>query len=133
MRSGPITSQRLLAGYYGATVLFVLIDFGLGVNVRAAFLEPWPALRIAYYAFCIACFAAMLWRPAWSTPIGTVESGVTLVALILGVGIRVMVPNDAIFGEYADILTYKEIINFVLSGYIAYFAWSHGMKQLINR
>jgi len=123
-------TERLLAGYYGATILFVLIDFGLGVNVRAAFLEPWPDLRLAYYAFCIACLGAMIWRPAWSTLVGTVESLVTLVALLLGVGIRVMVPSDAIFGENARILTYQEIINFVLSGYIAYFAWTHGLKRL---
>ena len=75
----------------------------------------------------------MLWRPAWSTLVGTVESLVTLVALILGVGVRVMVPSDAIFGENARILTYQEIINFVLSGYIAYFAWTHGLKSLKNR
>ena len=123
-------TERLLAGYYGATILFVLIDFGLGVNVRAAFLEPWPGLRLAYYAFCIACLGAMIWRPAWSTLVGTVESLVTLVALILGVGIRVMVPSDAIFGENVRILTYQEIINFVLSGYIAYFAWTHGLKRI---
>ena len=123
-------SERLLTGYYGATILFVLIDFGFGVNVRAAFLEPWPLARIAYYGFCIACLGAMIWRPAWSTLVGTVESLVTLVALILSVGIRVMVPSDAIFGENAKILTYQEIINFVLSGYIAYFAWTHGLKRL---
>ena len=133
MSPAATQSERLLAGYYGATVLFVLIDFGLGVNVRAAFLAPWPDLRIAYYGFCIACLGVMLWRPAWSTPIGTVESLVTLVALILGMGMRVMVPNDAIFAENVTIVSYQEIINFVLSGYVAYFAWNHGMRQLIGR
>ena len=64
------------------------------------------------------------------TLIGTVESLVTLVALILGVGIRVMVPNDAIFHENAAILSYQEIINFVLSGFVAYFAWTQGLKRL---
>jgi hypothetical protein len=126
-------TERLLTGYYGATILFVLIDFGLGVNIRAAFLEPWPGFRVAYYGFCFACLGAMIWRPAWSTLVGTVESLVTLVALILGVGVRVMVPSDAIFGENARILTYQEIINFVLSGYIAYFAWTHGLKSLKKR
>ena len=123
-------TERLLTGYYGATTLFVLIDFGVGVNVRAAFLEPWPNARVAYYGFCFACLGAMIWRSAWSTLIGTVESLVTLVALILGVGIRVMVPNDAIFHENAAILSYQEIINFVLSGFVAYFAWTQGLKRL---
>lgn len=125
--------ERLLAGYYGATVLFALIDFGLGVNVRVAFLEPWPDARIAYYGFCIACLGAMIWRPARATLIGTVESLVTLVALVLGMGIRVMVPTDAIFDENASIVAYQEIINFLISGFVAYFAWSHGLKQLKSR
>ena len=125
-----MNTERMLTGYYGATILFVLIDFGLGINIRAAFLEPWPGARIAYYGFCIGCLGAMIWRPAWATLIGTVESLVTLVALILGVGIRVMVPNDAIIHENAAILSYQEIVNFILSGFIAYFAWTHGLKRL---
>lgn len=28
--------------YYAATMLFLLLDFVLGVNVRVAFLEPFP-------------------------------------------------------------------------------------------
>ena len=125
--------DRVLPGYYAATVLFLLLDYGFSVNVRVAFFEPLPAARMGYYLFCFACLALMLWRPRWTTLIGTFESLVTLVALIFSMALRVMIPNDAIFGESARIVTYQEIINFVIAGYIAYFSWVRGLRQLVGR
>ncbi len=123
-------ADRILPWYYAATLLFVVLDYGLDVNVRVAFLEPLPAARFGYYLVCFACLGLMLWRPRWRTLIGTFESLVTLVALIFGMAVRVMIPNDAIFEENAAIVTAQEIINFVISGSIAYFAWVTGLKRL---
>ena len=122
--------DRILPWYYAATVLFLMLDYGLSVNVRIAFLEPFPAARMAYYLVCFACLALMLWRPAWTTLIGTVESLVTLVALIFSMAVRVMIPNDAIFEENVGFVTVQEIINFVLAGSIAYYSWMTGLKRL---
>lgn len=122
--------DRVLPWYYAATVLFVVLDYGFGVNVRVAFLEPLPAARIGYYLVCVACLGLMLWRPQWRILIGTFESLVTLVALIFGMAVRVMIPNDAIFEENAAIVTAQEIINFVISGSIAYFSWVTGLNKL---
>lgn len=121
---------RVLPWYYAATGLFLLLDYGLGINVRIAFLDGMPAARMAYYGICFACFALMTWRPGWATLIGTVESLATLVALILSMAIRVMIPNDAIFEENAAFLTAQEIFNFLISGSVAYFSWLQGMKKL---
>jgi len=126
-------ADRILPWYYAATVMFLLLDYGLNINVRVAFLEQLPLARIAYYGICFACLALMMWRPAWTTLIGTFESLVTLVALILAMGLRVLVPNDAIFEENAAIVTPQEIVNFVISGSIAYFAWIRGLKQINDR
>lgn len=123
---------KLLAWYYAATVLFAVLDFGFDVNVRAAFLDAWPAARVAYYGFCFTCLAVMLWRPGWSALIVTLESLVALVALIFGMALRVMVPTDAIFGEHGNFVTYQEIINFVLAGFAAYFAWIQGLRHLMS-
>lgn len=125
--------SRILPWYYAGTALFLLLDYGLGVNVRLAFLEPFPAARLAYYGICFVCLALMLWRPGWTTLIGTFESLVTLVALIFGMAVRVMIPNDAIFEESAQFVTPEEIINFIISGSMAYLAWLKGLKQLIGR
>ncbi len=124
---------RILPGYYAATVLFVILDYFFGVNVRVAFLEPWPAARFGYYVACIACFVLILWRPARATFVAAFESLVTLIALILGMGVRVLVPNDAIFAENADIVTVKEVINFLIAGSVAYLSWVKGLRDLVNR
>ena len=44
--------------------------------------------------------------------------------------VRVMVPTDAIFAETGQFVTIQEIINFVISGSVAYLAWMSGLKQL---
>ena len=123
---------RILPWYYAATAVFLALDFGLGINVRVAFLDEFPTARMAYYGICFACLALMVWRPGWAPLIGTFESLVTLVALILSMAVRVMVPNDAIFEENAAFVSVQEIINFVISGSVAYFAWIRGLKTLRN-
>jgi len=121
---------RILPWYYAATAFFLLLDYGLGVNVRVAFLEELPTARMAYYGICFACLALMLWHPGWATLIGTLESLVTLVALILSMAVRVMIPTDAIFEENAVFVSPMEIVNFVIAGSIAYFSWTKGLQQL---
>jgi len=124
---------RILPWYYAATAVFLLLDYFAGVNVRVAFLESLPAARAAYYAICFACLALMIWRPSWTTLIATFESLVTIIALIFSMGIRVLVPNDAIFDENASFVTYQEVINFMISGSMAYLSWIKGLKALQGR
>jgi len=128
-----MSATRILPWYYAATVIFLLLDYLGGVNVRVAFLESLPSARIAYYAICFVCLALMVWRPAWTTLIGTFESLVTLIALIFSMAIRVMIPNDAIFEENVAIVTTEQIINFVIAGSMAYFSWNKGLRELTRR
>lgn len=122
--------ERLLRWYYAATAAFLLLDYGAGINLRVAFLEPWPVARGAYYGVCFACLGLMLWRPGWTTVIGSVESLVTLIALILSMAVRVMIPNEAIFAENGSFVTVREIMNFLISASVAYLAWLKGIKTL---
>jgi len=128
-----MSATRILPWYYAATVIFLLLDYLGGVNVRVAFLESLPSARIAYYAICFVCLALMVWRPAWTTLIGTFESLVTLIALIFSMAIRVMIPNDAIFEENVAIVTTEQIINFVIAGSMSYFSWNKGLRELTRR
>ena len=129
-RWATVNNVRILSLYYAGTALFLLLDYVLGINVRIAFLDPWPLARLGYYAFCFACLVLIVWRPAWAAAVGTVESLITLVALILGMGLRILVPNDAIFEEMAPIVTIEELVNFMIVGFAAYFAWVRGLKAL---
>jgi len=124
---------RILPWYYAATVVFLLLDYFAGINVRVAFLESLPGARAAYYAICFGCLALMIWRPSWAAMIATFESLVTIIALIFSMGVRVMVPTDAIFDENASFVTYQEIINFMISGSMAYLSWIKGLKALQGR
>lgn len=125
-----MTADRTLPAYYAATLLFLVLDYAFGVNVRVAFLEPWPLARAGYYGVCFVCLALMWWRPQWTVLVGSFESLVTLMALIFGISIRIMIPTDAIFGESANIVTIREIANFLIAGFFAYYAWMSGLKAI---
>ena len=116
--------------YYAATILFLLLDFVLGVNVRVAFLESFPTARIAYYLICCGLFALMQWRPAWTLVIATIESLVAFVALTFSMALRVMVVTDEMIETGVGFVTAEEIFNYLLVAGIAYFSWTHGISLL---
>lgn len=122
--------SRVLLLYYGATVVFLLLDFCLGFNVRVAFLQPHPVARLAYYGVCFVCLGLMLWRPAWTVLIGAFESIVTLSALIISMGMRTLLVSDQVLETGIGLVTAPEICNFLISGGVAYFAWVRGVNQL---
>lgn len=115
-------SQKLFAGYYAATVLFLAADLLVGINVRLSFLDDLPVWRGLYYAFCAACFV-MIWRlPAWANVIAAGESLVNVSGLIIEMGSRVVNVTDAVLESGRAPVTSEEIINFLISGTAAYFA-----------
>lgn len=128
-----MSQKTILYAYYGATLLFLLLDLVFSFSIRATFFDANTSLRMLYYAFCMLCFLVMVWKPALSALIGAVESVVTLSALILVMGIRVMVPTDPMLETGAGAVTAREIGNFILAGGIAYIAWGNNMKELFGR
>ena len=121
---------RTLRLYYAATALFLILDYFFGINVRIAFLEPLPAARAAYYGVCFFCLALIIWRPSWGVFVGAFESLVTVVALILSMGLRVIPMSDAMLDGGRGVVTGEEIVNFLISGSIAYFAWYRGIHEI---
>jgi len=119
--------------YYAATALFLALDFGFGINVRVAFLESLPGLRLGYYAVCFACLALMIWRPAWTTAVGVIESLATLIALIFNMALRSMVVTERMLETGAGFVTMPEIINFLIAGFAAYFSYAKGASDLATR
>lgn len=120
--------------YYAATALFLLLDYWLGVNVRVAFLEPWPAWRFLYYLFCFACLGLIVWKPALTIIVSTVESLITLSALILHMGVRVMSLSVGVMEAGADGLIHlEEIVNFIIAGAAAWWGWQRGSTELARR
>jgi hypothetical protein len=125
--------RRLLVFYYVATVVFLMLDYGFSVNVRVAALEAYPNLRAGYYLVILACLGVMLWRPSWATAIGVVESLATLIALIMNMALRSMIVTDQMLETGIGFVTTAEIVNFVISGSIAWFSWQRGMTALFGK
>lgn len=125
-----MTQRTVLQSYYGATLIFLLVDVVFGFSIRITFLDANSAFKMAYYAFCVACFAVMLWQPRLTVVIGATESLLTLVALIVVMGLRVMVPTDQMLESGAGLVTPTELLNFMIAGGIAYIAWSQGLQAL---
>jgi hypothetical protein len=119
-------ANKLLLGYYVATLAFAALDAGWHVNVRLAFLDGAPGWRAVYYAVCIGCAGMMLWRPDLSVLVGGVEGIVTLTALILNLATRSMM----IAGDAFRPVTIEEVVNFLIAGTFAYVAWSRGIAAL---
>ena len=130
MQNHARSTPGVLRLYYWATLVFVLLDYAFGINVRLAFLENWPGWRALYYLALLGCLALMLWRPSFSTLIGTVESLLTLTALILSMGVRVYSTTELVLTTGQGFITMPEIVNFMLAGFVAYFSWWRGMRQV---
>lgn len=133
MTTSVASPRRLMLAYYAATVVFLALDVLLGLNIRVAFLEGSVPLRSAYYGICFGCLALMLWRPNWTAIISAFESLVTLVALIIGFGTRAIFISDAMLEGQDTFIRMPEIVNFLLSGSIAYVAWIRGMREFRDR
>jgi len=123
-------SVTVLRIYYGATAIFLFLDYVTGINVRLASLEAWPGWRAVYYAICCGCFALMVWRPALTTLVTTAESLVTLCMLILVMGVRVMTASVTVLETGGGLITREEIVNFVLAGGAAWIGWMRGTQQI---
>ena len=126
-------NRNILRAYYAATVLFVTLDFGVHVNVRAAFLENVPGLRVVFYGVLFACFALTVWRPAWTNIVGLVESVATLSALIINMALRSMMVTHDVFAAGAGPVSLAEVVNFMIAGGAAYVSYAQGLRGLANR
>lgn len=118
-------ASRLLLGYYDATLLFLVLDLGLDVNVRLSFLESAPGWKAAYYAFCIACAAVMHWRPDLRLLIGAVEGLMTMTGLIFSMYLGYTLAGISDAFEFLQV-----ILNYAISGCFAYLSWSKGLRTL---
>lgn len=124
---------RLLWLYYGATLLFIVLDYALNINVRLAFLASYPALKALYYVVCFGCLGLMIWRPAWSAVIATTESLVTLSLLIVNMALQVMIVTDDMIETGRGALSSSELLNFVIASSVAYVAYLRSARAVSVR
>ena len=125
-----IFREKFLQAYYAATVLFLMLDYFGGINVRIAFLDAWPMWRGLYYLVCFGCLGLIACRPGMAALVTTVESLLTLAALIISMGARVMTVSESILTPSPDIVTVEELCNFAIVGFAAWVGWFRGSQAL---
>ncbi|MBH0181499.1 MAG: hypothetical protein HP490_07460, partial [Nitrospira sp.] len=82
MRFRPIQWPQY---YYFASIIFLLIDWQAGANVRAVGFAAYPTLRMIYYLACLLSGVVIRLFPAWSAPVTLAESTINLTALMISV------------------------------------------------
>jgi hypothetical protein len=123
-------STGILKGYYAATALFLLLDYGFGINIRVAFLDSLPGFRAAYYGILVVCAVLVFRRPAWAAAIGAVESSTVIIGLVLHMGVRAMIVTDDMLQSGSGVITVAEVVNFVIAGGFAYVTWHRSISAL---
>ena len=129
-----VASVTVLRMYYVlATLVFLGLDWLFDINVRVAFFEHSPSLRMLYYLALLGCAAITIWKPSLAALTGAVESLVALVALILGMGIRTMLVTDTMLETGTGFVTVPELVNFAIAGTVGYISWQRGMRELFGQ
>lgn len=108
----------------------MVLDYVFGINLRAAFLEQYDGARAFYYLFLFVCLALTLRFPDKAMYVGTLESGITVAALVVSFAAKVLVPTDAMVESGEGVVTMTEVANFLIVGLYGYFAYMSGIRQI---
>ena len=126
------SNPRILLAYYGATVVFLVLDFWLSINIRATFFDDFPAARTIYYILLFACFLLIILRPAWGVYIAMAESLLALSLIIISTGMRVMIVTDEMITTGRGFVSTQELVNFLIVGGAFYWAYWKNLQAIRN-
>lgn len=130
--SSTSLAGKTLVAYYGGTVLFMALDYGLGFNLRLTFLDDAAGWRFIYYLVLIGCFLLMWRYPQWTAYIAAGESLLTLSLIILDTAMRVVIVTDDMIEHGRGFVSTRELVNFMISGTVMYLSYVRNL-QSINR
>ena len=104
--------------YYSLTLVFALIDWTLGANVRAVGLDNAPGMRAGYYGLCLLCAVFIHYRPEWAAPVTLLDSSLNVGVLILSVFVAYYGMVDTIEGPepFVNPINGRFMLNFLISG-----------------
>ena len=104
--------------YYSLTLVFALVDWTLGTNVRAVGLDDAPVMRAGYYGLCLMCAVVIHYRPEWAAPITLLDSSLNVGVLILSVFVAYygMIDNIAGPEPFTNPINSRFMLNFMISG-----------------
>ena len=115
--------------YYFASVIFLLIDWLAGANVRVVGFAAYPTLRMTYYLACLLFGLVIRLFPAWSAPVTLAESTLNITALMISV-LTPLYTFD-IENPSGSLTAFPQLaINFMISGTAAVLAWYQSLYAI---
>ena len=123
--------------YYLLTPAFILLDYAVGVNIRAAALDAMPLYKNLYYGFCILCGAVVFVWPLASAVVALVESSIIILITALSVLLPLleMVNHAAdLSGDWGliDAFDFERVTNLLMAGMIAVLAFRLNVMLLTD-
>ena len=113
--------DSLLWAYYLATPLFVVLDFGFAMTIRAVGIES-PGLRLAYYSGTFLVGWVMAARPPLAPWLAMGESAANLTLLMASVLVPVWSLQETLdAGAIADLP--ERVVNLAVSGSVLVFSF----------
>jgi hypothetical protein len=115
--------------YYFATIVFLVIDWVAGANVRAVGFAAYPTLRMGYYLACLFCGMAIRLFPSWSVPVTLAESTMNVTALMISV-LTPLYTFD-VESPSPSLVSFPHLVmNFMISGAAGVIAWYQSLYAL---
>lgn len=74
--------------------------------------------------------ALIMWQPAWSRWVGTLESLLSLSLLIATMSVRVMIISEQVLENGTGLVTMSEIVNFIIVGGVAWVAYQRAVLAI---
>lgn len=122
--------------YYYMTPLFIALDYLFEINIRVTVLDSMPHYKPLYYGFCIFCGIGMFVLPRCTLILALFESVLNILLVVLTVFLPyvqiLMQPDNILEAEWSTpkVFTIRYIINLILAGTIATFAFHGSLRAL---
>ncbi len=124
--------------YYLMTPAFILLDYLLGVNIRAAALDAFPLYKNVYYGFCILCGIVVFVLPQASAIVALVESVIIIFITMLSV-LQPLLENleqaAELTGDWkaAEAFHFEGTMNLLMAATITVIAFRTSLADLAKR
>ena len=126
---------KIIQGYYWSIFLFIILDYGFGINIRITGFIDHPLLKFLYYIFCIVCLILIYKLPGKAAKIGLVESSTNIIILIFGTYLPIYTSFDLIEAGKVDGIgiTTERVINMIFAGTINALAYYYNRKLISSQ
>ena len=125
---------KIIQGYYWSIFLFIILDYGFGINIRITGFLYHPALKFLYYLFCISCLFIIYKFPAKSARVGLIESTTNIIILIFSMYLPLFTTADLIeSGQFNNlVITAERVINLIFAGTINLIAFYYNRFVILS-